>query len=282
MIDRHFLLFGATSMLGFQLATRFPKALQPFISPGNRAQAVRHWPSLQLDNKNWIEEQFHRTQPNILLYCHAVCDVAKCETHPKWAHEINVQHVKRVLQALPEQTKFVYVSSDHVFGGDGVYTEDSAPCPISVYGRTRVDAEQEVLQRAGSLVIRTGLGIGGSHNGRTGHQDWLRYRMQQNLPITIIDDEYRSAVWIHELAQRVMDLAKSAEAGIRHLSATRAVSRVELATHLLHSMGREAKFTIESRQQQHAPHIGRVELGSVFQGKLFQPLPSVLEGRGRS
>jgi len=282
MIAGSTLLFGATSMLGFQLATRFPKTFLPFISPGNRARSVRHWPSLQLDNKNWIEALFNRTPPNILLYCHAVCDVTKCEAHPEWAHEINVQHVKRVLQALPEQTKFVYVSSDHVFGGDGVYTEDSAPCPISVYGRTRVDAEHEVLQRAGSLVIRTGLGIGESPNGRTGHQDWLRYRMQQNLPITIIKDEYRSVVWMHELAQRVMDLAKSTETGIRHLSATRAVSRVELATHLLKGMGREARFTIESRHQQHVPHIGRVELGSVYQGKLFQPLPSVLEGRGLS
>ncbi|GJL49297.1 SDR family oxidoreductase [Candidatus Nitrospira salsa] len=278
MIAGSILLFGATSMLGFQLASRFPKVIHPFTSPGNRAQAVRHWPSLQLDNRNWIEELLHRTQPNILLYCHAVCDVTKCEANPEWAYEINVQHVKRVVQALPEQTKFVYVSSDHVFGGDGVYTENSASCPISVYGRTRVDAELEVLQRAGSLVIRTGLGIGASHNGRTGHQDWLRYRMQQNLPITIIDDEYRSAVWVHELAQRVMDLANSAEAGIRHLSATRVVSRVELATHLLNSMGREAQFTIESRHQQRAPHIGRVELGSVYQGKLFKPLRSVLEG----
>ncbi|GJL66988.1 MAG: NAD(P)-dependent oxidoreductase [Nitrospirales bacterium] len=279
MINRSIVLFGATSMLGYQLATKFPRAIHPFISPGNRAQAVRHWPSLQLDSSNWIEELFHRTQPNVLLYCHAVCDVTKCETHPEWADEINIQHVKRVVRALPEHAKFVYVSSDHVFGGDGVYTEDSAPCPISVYGRTRVDAEHEVLQRAGSLVIRTGLGIGASHNGRTGHHDWLRYRMQQQLPITIIEDEYRSAVWTHELAQRVMDLAKSAETGIRHLCATRAVSRIELATHLLKGMGREATFTVESRHQQRTPHIGRVELRTVYQGPLFSPLPSVLEKR---
>jgi len=274
------LLFGATSMLGYQLASRFPQSLHPYISQGNRARSVGHWPSLKLDNPNWIQELFQRVQPNILLYCHAVCDVAKCEAHPKWAHEINVQHVRRVVAALPDHTKLVYVSSDHVFGGDGVYTEESVTCPISVYGQTRVDAEQQVLRRAGSLIIRTGLGIGDSHNGRTGHHDWLQYRLQHNLPVTIICDEYRSAVWIHELAQRVMDLAKSSEAGIRHLSATRAVSRVELANYLMKHMKVAGAFNVESRHQQHAPHIGHVELASLHQGKLFQPLRSVLEGRG--
>ena len=273
------LLFGATSILGFNLATLFPATLHPFISPGNRSPSVRHWPALKLEELNWIEELFQRTQPDLLLYCHAVCDVSKCELNPDWAFEVNVHHVDRVLAALPEKTRLVYVSSDHVFGCDGSYDEESIPCPISTYGRTRVDAEQRVLRRAGALVIRPGLGIGDSPDGRTGHRDWLRYRTQQNLPITIIHDEYRSVVWIRELAQRVMDVAKSTEVGIRHLTATRVASRVEVASYLMKQMGFASKFKVESRQQQRAPHIGRVELKSVYQGPLFLPLSSVLEGK---
>ncbi|MGB0909277.1 MAG: SDR family oxidoreductase [Nitrospirales bacterium] len=271
------LLFGATSILGFNLATLFPDRLHPFISPGNRSPSVRHWPSLKLDDPNWIEELFQRTQPDLLLYCHAVCDVSKCELNPDWAFEVNVQHVDRVMASLPGKTRLVYVSSDHVFGGDGSYSEESNPCPISTYGRTRVEAEQRVLQRAGSLVIRPGLGIGDSPDGRTGHRDWLRYRTQQNLPITIIEDEYRSVVWIRDLAQRVMDVAKSTETGIRHLPATRVVSRVDVASYLMKQMGFPSKFKVESRLQQRAPHIGHVELTSMYTGPLFWPLASILD-----
>ena len=82
------------------------------------------------------------------------------------------------------------------------------PCPISVYGRTRVEAEAMVLARPGSLVIRVGLAIGPSPNGRTGHWDWLRYRIGKNLPVTIVHDEYRSVVWAHDLALRVMRMAR--------------------------------------------------------------------------
>ena len=153
------LLFGASSLLGFHLAKMFPQAVLPFIAPGNRAKAVRQWTALQLHNPVWVAEVFQRTPPGTLLYCHAVCDVPKCEVSPDWAYEMNVQQLNRVMVALPARTRLVYVSSDHVFGGDGVYSEESSPSPISVYGRTRVEAEQLVLKRAGSLVIRAGLGI---------------------------------------------------------------------------------------------------------------------------
>lgn len=82
------------------------------------------------------------------------------------------------MAALPENIRLVYVSSDHVFGGDDAYDEASRPCPISLYGRTRVDAEALVLGRPLSLVIRPGLAIGPSPNGRTGQLDWLHYRTQ--------------------------------------------------------------------------------------------------------
>ena len=271
------LLFGATSLLGFRLATIFPKTMLPFGSPGNKAKSVRQWPALQLCDVSWITKVFEQTQSKILLYCHAICDVPKCEADPNWAYEMNVHQLDRVIKSLPESTRLVYVSSDHVFGGDGVYTEESCPCPISIYGKTRVDAEYLVLKRPGSLVVRAGLGIGRSPDGRTGHLDWLRYRSQQKLPITIIQDEYRSAVWQHDLAIRIMQLAQSGEMGISHVPATRAVSRVDLANYLIHKYQIPATFKIETCRQQLYPHLGRVELRSVYKGDLFKPLDSVLD-----
>lgn len=272
------LLFGATSILGFHLAREFRHTVLPFVTPGNKARSIRHWPALHLGDPTWAAALFKRHQPDVLIYCHAVCDVPKCEAAPGWAREVNVQHVRRVMDALLGKTRFVYVSSDHVFGGDGVFHELSSPCPISVYGRTRVAAEELVLSRPGSLVIRVGLAIGPSPNGRTGHWDWLRYRTQRRLPITIVNDEYRSVVWATDLARRVMRLAESGETGIRHVCSTRSVSRVELAHHLMALFGMVADFRYESRLHRSAPHLGRVELASVYRGELFEPLASVIEG----
>lgn len=270
-------LFGATSILGFNLAKAFPDKVLPFITPSNNAKSVRHWPALNLGDPGWAAALFKQHEPRLLLYCHAVCDVPRCEVAPGWAREINIVYLQRVLDALPSHTRLVYVSSDHVFGGDGIYDEGSSPCPISVYGRTRVDAEELVLARPQSLVLRVGLAIGPSPNGRTGHWDWLRYRTAQNLPMTIVHDEYRSAVWAHDLAVRVMQFAESTETGVRHITATRALSRVELAHHLMARFGLTANFQYESRHDRSAPHLGRVELASVYRGELFQPLASIVD-----
>src|SRR5574341_476775 len=223
---RSTLLFGATSILGFNLARLFPQTVLPFVTRANRARPIRQWPVLNLEDPVWPETVFNQYQPNLLLYCHAVCDVPKCEAAPEWAREINIEHLRRVIARLPEKSRLVYVSSDHVFGGDGVYDEDSPPCPISVYGRTRVEAEELVLSRPGSLVIRAGLSIGPSPNGRAGHWDWLRYRIERGLPVTIVHDEYRSVVWADDLALRVMRLAESGETGVRHVAARSEERRV--------------------------------------------------------
>ena len=276
LVTRSTFLFGATSILGFNLARLFPETILPFVTPGNRVSSLRDWPILSLGDSGWLEARFRKNRPEILLYCHAVCDVPKCEAAPAWAREINFEHLERTLAALPQLTRFVYISSDHVFGGDGVYDEHSPPCPISVYGRTRVEAEALALAHPGSLVIRVGLPIGASPNGRTGHLDWLRYRMRRSLPVTIIYDEYRSAVWAGDLAHRVMQLAHSDRTGICHVIAARAVSRVELANYLLSLSRVSGNYRTESRHQRAVPHLGRVELATCLAGGLFTPLRSVV------
>jgi dTDP-4-dehydrorhamnose reductase len=262
-MGRSILLFGATSILGHSLARQFPERVEAYGAPeGARALLLSN------DAQRW---------PAILIYGHAVCDVPKCESAPEWAREINVGQVREVLSMLPSHTRMVYVSSDHVFGGDGIYNEETEPCPISVYGRTRVEAERLVLDRPGTLVIRAGLPIGRSPDGRTGHWDWLRYRSERNFPITIVSDERRSAVWADHLAHRVVQLAESSAVGIRHVAATRVVSRIDLANHLLALLDKPAGYSTQPRSQRAAPHLGHVELATVYNDALSRPLDSVLE-----
>jgi dTDP-4-dehydrorhamnose reductase len=95
--------------------------------------------------------------------------------------------------------------------------------------------------------------------------------------MTIVHDEYRSVVWAHDLAARVMQFARSTETGVRHITATRVLSRVELAHYLMSQFGMTTEFLYEGRHERSSPHLGRVELASIYRGELFRPLPSLLE-----
>jgi len=270
------LLLGATSVVGFTLARRFADVVAPLANPHNRAADAEGWQRARLDRPDEWLPVLRANPPDLVLYAHAVCDVSKCERHPAWARRLNVESLAAIVAQLPPTTRLVYLSSDHVFGGDGVYRESSVPTPISAYGRSRVEAEALVLARPDSLVLRFGLPIGASLNGRTGFFDWLRYRHAKGLPITVIRDEWRSAVWVDDLADRVHALARSPLTGIRHIAATRAVARPELAAFLMRRHGIPAQFDVQSRAEQPYPHLGRVELRSDYDDELARPLASVV------
>lgn len=269
------LLFGATSITGYAITRQGRNNLVAVTSRAAAARRLR-WKAVDAEDATALAALVAGERPEVVIWAHAVCDVAKCEANPKWATAINVDGIQNLVRSLPPATRLVYVSSDHVFGHDGTYTETSATCPISAYGRTRVAAERIVLGRANSLVVRPGLAIGLSANGRSGFSDWLAYRHARGLAVTVVADESRSAVWADDLAERILALAASPIVGLRHIPGARAVPRPELARYLLGLRGVEPRFEVRTRAEQAAPHLGRVEMRSEYDDEYGTALPAVL------
>jgi len=272
-------LFGGTSLIGWNLVLQDQKKeLTPFCNPFTKLDPCRKWQRIRLEERNEYRTLFAEETPDILIHCGGICDVEKCEKDPDWAYRINVLGIEYLLEYLPDSVRLLYVSSDHLFGGGrSPFDERSRPAPISVYGRTRVAAEQLIRKRSNSLIIRIGLPIGPSVDNRTGHLDWLKYRTKKGLPLTIVKDEYRSAVWASDLARRIIDYAHSHVNGLRHIAAKRTVSRPELAEFLNKKYGIGAQFAVTVRSQIRSPHLGRVELATLYKDPLSKPLPAVFK-----
>lgn len=85
-------------------------------------------------------------QPDIVIHCAAISDIAECEKDPVQSKKVNVDGTKYLIKACREysNTKFIFCSSDQVYvGGENkelhVETEDVAPPHL--YGQQKLEAE---------------------------------------------------------------------------------------------------------------------------------------------
>jgi dTDP-4-dehydrorhamnose reductase len=271
-------LFGATSMLGWSiLRAGGGTPITAFCNALTRTPPAGITAGIDLDDEPAVAALFARAQPRLIINCAGVCDVGTCEDSPEFARLVNVEGTRVLLAHAPASTRIVHMSSDHVFSGDsGPYYEDSPTDPVSVMGGTRVASEQLVLARANTLVVRAGLWIGPSSTGRIGHLDWLRDRTRRKLPMTIVEDEHRSAVWAEDAARRVWQLARSELTGIRHIVAERIVSRPQLARYLDQRFAIGAALGLQPRAERGRPHLGKLDLRTRYCDALATPLPSVV------
>lgn len=272
-------ILGANSMLGWGLFELLRShGVRGTCSPSTRRPEGSGLEVLDLLDPPAVRQWLRETAPDLVLNCAAICKVEKCEMHQDYAWDVNVGGTQNVLDVLAPGIRLLYISSDHVFSGDtGPYHENSVPDPISFYGKTRVEAEQRVLeQRPDSLVIRVPLCIGPSYNGRSGHLDWLRYRHGKALPMTIVRDEHRSALPLDAAAQRVWEMANSTLFGLRHLQAEQTVSRPDLARYLAGKQNLQVELKFQDRVERRVPHLGNVEMSTIYDDSLAAPLPSVL------
>lgn len=270
----HIFLLGATSIVGYNVARLNHPGLRAYVTSRGRHAATAHLPRLALHEPTDVAAFAAALPPGAtIIYCDAVCDVSKCEENPAWAREINIANLDRLLAVLPAGARLVYVSSDHVFGNDGTYDETAQPCPVSIYGGIRAEAEQLALSWPGALVIRYGLPVGPSVDNKSGHLNWLQYRLRKGLPVTIVTDEARMAMPTPLLAQRIVELAESPLAGIRHITSERLISRPDLARTLKRHFELPGTLLYRTRAEQPAPHLGRIHLVTRHTDDLAAPLP---------
>lgn len=100
------------------------------------------------------------------------CALKSCELDPAMARRVNVESASALCDnVLRHGSRLVHLSSDLVFSGIGAggYVETDPTDPVTVYGKTMVEAESLILSRIPSAAIaRISLPMGPSFNHHAG------------------------------------------------------------------------------------------------------------------
>ena len=228
------LVVGASGQVGNQIAeTLGDSALRSGRSPRTVAP----------DSNNWVHADLIDLAANpgdareiiggrdlAAVYCVAgATDVERCEFQPEWAMDSNC-HGPLALAKAASHIPFVYFSTEYVFDGtSGPYSEDSPTNPISVYGRSKLRGEQEILSaHPGALIVRTTV-VFGHDPAQKNFLYSLRRLLGSGKPMRVPADQISTPTYNRDLAAATVALVNSGQTGIFHVCGPELLSRYDFA-----------------------------------------------------
>ena len=141
-------LIGKNGMLGSEIARQLENTSIPFVGTDRE---------VDITNRQELEA-FAASNPGItwVVNCAAYTAVEKAETEPELAAKLNATGAGNIAAvAHSVGAGMIHISTDYVFDGScNTPLAENAPVrPLGVYGQTKYEGEQAVLQYAKTAVI---------------------------------------------------------------------------------------------------------------------------------
>lgn len=213
---------GANGLIGNELVRSAEQYASKLQARGLSRQEV------DLFDKTAVTELYRKERPQLLIHCAAVAQFPLCEANPELAQRTNVSVTKHLVQ-IARDIPFVFFSTDLVFDGTkGNYAEEDAPNPLSVYGRTKSEAEDVVRNHPAHLIVRLSLTGGHSKNGNRGFNEEMKNAWRDGRTLNLFVDEYRCPSTADVVGRAVWDLIEKHARGTFHLCGPERLSRFEI------------------------------------------------------
>ena len=167
--------------------------------------------------------------PDILINLAALTNVDLCEKNSDLAREINTNGVRNICDIF--KGKIVQLSTDYVFDGkNGPYVEEDEVFPLSVYGKTKLEAENIVSSHnSDNLIIRGNVLYDNCLSTRASFLNWVVQSLIEKTPINVVDDQINNPTWAQSMAKIIGLCVEKEISGIYHWGDAEFVSRYEFA-----------------------------------------------------
>lgn len=194
---------------------------------------------LDITNKKRFEELVSKISPDAVVLTAAFTDVDGCEENPEKAFEVNAEAPGKIAEICSrEEIGLVYISTDYVFDGEkGSYTETDTTNPVNVYGKSKLDGEQKVMQNhPGVVIARTSVIFGWE---RPNFATWVLDSLESGEEIPVVNDKYISPTLNTDLSNQLEELIAEKSSGIFHTAGKTKISFYGFAKLLAEKAGHD-------------------------------------------
>lgn len=222
------LLFGGNGQVG--------SALKPILSGiGDLCVATRK--DVDFSDPVRLGPYIRSISPDVIVNAAAYTAVDRAQEEPDLAHIVNAVAPGILAQeAARLGATLVHYSTDYVFDGSGdrPWAEEDSVNPLSVYGRSKAEGEQRVLQSAcRAFIFRTSWVY--SIDGHNFLKTILRAASTRET-LDVVCDQIGSptgSALIAEITGDVIERRAEIEHGVYHLTAAGFTNWFEYASYLI-------------------------------------------------
>ena len=228
------LITGSNGLLGQKIVRQALKKGTTFLATSkgdnrNPDCPSEKYQSLDICDATQIEKVFSDFEPTHVIHTAAITNVDACELNPEECELVNVTATHYLFEAAQKiNAHFQLLSTDFIFDGEkGNYKETDEPNPLSVYAKSKVDAETILLNSdyKNHSILRTIIVYGiGNNLSRNNIICWAKEALSKGQQMNIIDDQFRAPTWADDLAWACLRVCELDKIGIYHISGPETLS----------------------------------------------------------
>jgi dTDP-4-dehydrorhamnose reductase len=263
MDKKRLLIIGARGFLGtFAVQEALSRGACEVIRGDRTNAGTEGSEELDIASAASVNRVFEKRRPDLVLLLAAMSDIDRCEASPDEAFAANARGAELVANACARSgAKLLFTSTAAVFDGSKrSYREEDATTPISVYGKTKLLAENSIRSLLPSAVIlRFALVIGLARKmGTNAMLDKAMAQWRAGVPVFFPTREERNPIDAASLSKiMIAMLGDDAMSGIYHVGSLDSISRYELGLRLAARAG----VSTELVRPQEGPISGRAPRG---------------------
>lgn len=215
------LVTGTSGQLGFDVMEEL--ARRGYTGVGaDRSESNADFEHVILDitDKARVMEVVKEVNPDVIVHCAAWTNVdgAEAPENLNVVRAVNVDGTRNLAEAAKEVgAKFVYISTDYVFDGQGErpwQPDDKNYAPLNVYGQSKLDGELAVAETLDKyFIVRIAWVFG--RNGKNFIKTMIEVG-KTHPEVSVVADQIGTPTYTVDLARLLVDMIETDKYGYYH------------------------------------------------------------------
>lgn len=238
---KRILLTGASGLLGlnFGLQVFDQYEVIGLVNQNALGQIPFEIRQVDLAQPGAVLKIIDQVKPDVIIHCAAIANIDQCENMPDLAQKINAEVPGEFAKISKEKgIRLVHISTDAVYDGQkGNYTETDATNPLSVYAKTKLNAEKFVSTENDHAIIARVNFYGWSLSGKRSLSEFFFNNLFNGKEIMGFTDVYFCPLLVNDLVDLLLEMIQKNLYGLYNVVSSTSLTKYDFGVAIANYFG---------------------------------------------